>query len=82
MGVAYIQIMLRTPHRNCVSRKKTIEVDNKSPKPRLKIIMQHRKYRLKTTDLLKETSVKVETINNGINEILRLMTEDITRVRG
>lgn len=81
-GVRSGSLMLSTPHKNCVSRKNTMEVDSSIPSPRQKITRQARKKTARTADLWNSTPVMTHTISSGISEITRFTTEDMTRVNG
>ena len=82
MGVAYIHIILNTPHKNWVSRKNTIDVDSNSPTPKLKITRQVKKNSARTADLWNSIPVTKHTINKGIRDITKLIRDDKTRVKG
>ena len=76
--MAYIQIILITPHRNWVSRKYTMAVDKIKLIPMQKI-MVHNKLKGKSKIAnVKRTPVISATMNKGIIERRRLMAEDRT----
>ena len=82
MGDRYIHNMLTTPHKNCVSRKNTIEVDRSSPIPKLNRSRQIRPNGSSSKAGLGGAPVSSMTANSGISEKSRLMLEESTLESG
>ena len=74
--------MLNTPHRNCVSLKKTMDDARSSPKPRLNTTKQKRKYTASRDAGEKFTPVNMHTRIRGMREMERFTRDEMTRVKG
>jgi len=82
MGVAYIHSILIIPHKNCISRKKTIADDKIKLTPIQNIIVHTRLKGKARIAEVNRTPVNKTTINNGIIESSKFIADDSTLATG
>ena len=80
IGVAYIQSMVKTPHRNCISRKNTIAVESINETPITKVKKQMTPNGISKYANVIFWPVMTATKNSGINDNKRLMEVDLSLI--